>query len=206
MAFLPEHYPEIRPEHVVGARLYSERREMAKALVPPGGRIAEVGVAAGYFSEFLLEELKPIEFAAIDLFTMDQYPVIWGRPQSELFEGKSHLDFYRDKFGRRPGVRVEVGLSHEALERFPDEHFDFIYIDAGHDYIDVKQDADVAGRKLKKDGIIFFNDYTMSDHVNLGAYGVVQAANEFIVNGDWKILGLSLQHRMFCDLAITRNR
>lgn len=202
MSDLPDYYPELTEAHLKDARLFSERREMVKALVPAGGVIAEVGVAVGYFSSFLLDHLQPKQFVAIDLFTMDQYPVIWGVPQEKLFENKSHFDFYKDKFGVRPDVVMERGLSHDMLAKFPDEYFDFIYIDAGHDYIDVKRDAEVAERKLKRSGIIFFNDYVMYDHANNGKLGVVQAVNEFVVNSGWKVVGFSLQHQMYCDLAV----
>ena len=37
-----------------------------------------------------------------------------------------------EKFGGR--VSVHRMMSHEAVPLFPDEHFDFIYIDARHDY------------------------------------------------------------------------
>ena len=194
-------YPELRQADVQDAKLYADRSVMVKDLIQPGGIVAEVGVAAGYFTRFLLEALKPKKFVGFDIFTMHQHPIIWGRPQEELFEGKTQLDFYRQKF---PGIETEVGLAHETMEKYPDGYFDFIYIDADHSYESVKRDANVAARKLSANGTIFFNDYIMFDHMCMGEYGVVQAANEFIVSRGWKVIGFSFQHKMFCDIAVAR--
>jgi hypothetical protein len=79
-----------------------------------------------------------------------------------------------------------------------------IYIDAHHSYEAVRQDAANAKAKLKGNGILIFNDYTMYDHVNRGPYGVVQAVNELVVLEDWQVIGFALQSQMFCDVAIRR--
>jgi disulfide oxidoreductase YuzD len=191
--------------HVEGARLYAERKDMVSALrAGAHGVVAEVGVALGDFSEFLLNELRPTRFIAIDLFTMHEHPVIWGRPSSELFRGMTQLEFYRTRFSDHKEVAIEVGPSFDILEKYPDQSFDMLYIDAGHDYDDVAKDAAVAARKIKQEGTIIFNDYIMYDHIGGGHYGVVQAVNELVTQGGWRVVGLALQRHMFCDIAIQR--
>lgn len=58
----------------------------------------------------------------------------------------------------------------EAAKLFPNEHFDFIYIDGDHTYPFVSADIKAWLPKLKKDGIIAGDD--------LQAEGVTRAVNE----------------------------
>lgn len=191
-------------QHVEGALLYADRHEMVRRLnLPKGAAIAEIGVALGEFSEFLLAELQPTIFHGIDLFRMHESPVIWGKPSTELFDNMTQLDFYKRRFASEGDrVKIGVGLSYDVLETLDDASLDMIYIDAGHDYDDVKRDAEVAVRKIKPNGTLIFNDYVMND--GQAPYGVVQAVNELVLNSDWKVIGLALQRHMFCDIALRR--
>jgi hypothetical protein len=195
-------------QHVSGAKLYANREELVSALhLPPGGIIAEVGVAFGDFSEILIEKLKPSVFVAFDIFDLHKYDVVWGtRPLKEIFNGLTHLEFFKKKLAHKTlQVITEQGLSWECLEKYPDHLFDVIYIDAGHDYESVKRDTEVAKRKIKPDGILIFNDYTMFDFTNNVRYGVVQVVNELVVNENWRVAGFAFHQAMFCDIAIQRN-
>ena len=206
MAYKHTQFPELRPEHFNDAKLFVNRHEMIKGLgLPAGGAICEVGVAHGEFSQFLIETLKPAQFVAIDLFEMEKYPVHWGVPQEVLLQGKTHHQFYRDRFASM-GDRMTIlrGLSFERLQEIPHASCDMIYIDAAHDYENVKRDAELSQHALKADGTLIFNDYVMYDPFIDAEYGVVQAVNEFIVAGGWSVVGFALQHSMFCDIAIRR--
>lgn len=65
-------------------------------------------------------------------------------------------------------------------------------------------DAVLAAKKIKHEGVIVFNDYTMFDHISGAAYGVVPAVNELITLGGWRVVGFALQQHMFCHIAIRR--
>jgi hypothetical protein len=142
----------------------------------------------------------------LDTFELHLIPTIWGIPTEDLLEGKPHLDFYRDRFSSL-GDRVvtKQGLSHESLRGLPDKAFDLIYIDAGHDYENVQRDAELSQQKLKDEGILVFNDYIMFDHIRQVPYGVVQAVNELVVGGGWRVIALALHHDLFCDIALVRS-
>jgi Methyltransferase domain len=204
----PERYfPTLEPRHLPGARLFANRNDLISCLTSArGGVVAEIGVANGDFSQILLNELQPSQFFALDTFELHLIPMIWGIPTEELLQGKSHLEFYRNRFSSL-GDRVVIkqGLSDESLETLPDHYFDLIYIDAGHDYDHVRRDADLSRLKLKDDGILVFNDYIMFDHIRRVPYGVVQAVNEMVVNEGWRVIGLALHHDLFCDIAIVRS-
>ncbi|GAB2886362.1 hypothetical protein GCM10027093_21810 [Paraburkholderia jirisanensis] len=206
MPYTHTQFPGLTQQHIAaGARLFADRYAMVEALAPRGGVVTEVGVAAGDFSQFIIDTLHPSRFYALDTFDMHKNEFIWGRPSSELFGHRTQLEHFRARFAQHgAGVEARVGLSAELLGEFGDQTFDFIYIDAGHDYENVKRDAQMSARKLKRDGLIVFNDYTIIDVFSLEGYGVVQAVNELVVAGGWQVCAFALQHSMFCDIALRR--
>lgn len=60
-----------------------------------------------------------------------------------------------------------------ASQQFQDESIDFVFIDAAHDYENVKADLNAWYPKLKRNGVIAGHDYTETWS------GVIQAVNEF---------------------------
>jgi hypothetical protein len=199
-------YPALQERHLNAAKLYPSRNELIVDLeFLRGGTIAEVGVALGDFTEYLLSSLAPKEFVAFDTFEMDRWASVWGVPTSTALKGMTHLDFYKTRFlSRGDQVSIEVGKSHDSLLRYKDKTFDMIYLDADHSYEAVKADAELAKAKIKDDGILMFNDYIMFDHSSREPYGVVQAVNEMIVAEDWRVIGYALNPHLFCDIAIRR--
>jgi len=179
---------------------------MLLALRPEKGlAICEVGVGIGGFSRFLIDHMKPGSFVAIDLFDLHTKPLLWDKPPTALFGQRTHRKFYEETFDyARDIMSVREGLSHERLAECPNEHFDILYIDAGHTYDDVRRDAAAGVSKVKPNGLLVFNDYTLHDHLGEAEYGVIQAVNELIVATDWKVVGFSLQKEMYCDIALQR--
>lgn len=208
MAYSIPDIPELESIHLSDARLFANRRDMIRGLaIRPGGIVTEVGVAQGDFSQFLLEEMTPETFVAIDTFEMHQIPILWGTPSEIIFQGLTHEDFYRQRFADYGSkVIVDRGFSHERLAAYPDDYFDLIYVDAAHDYENVRRDAQLSGRKVKQQGTIVFNDYVLADPFLEVVYGVVPAVNEFIRESDWRVVGFGLQRHMFCDIAVQRKR
>jgi hypothetical protein len=207
MSYPHKNFPSLSKNDIDrNARVFATRSDLIEGLnVRRQGVVAEVGVALGDFSECLLQSLKPRLFVAIDTFELHTIPELWGQSTALLFGQQNHLEYYRKRFahyGER--VRVDMAPSHEALAGYPDETFDLIYVDAGHDYENVSRDATLAARKINGDGVIIFNDYTMFDHLTGAPYGVVPAVNELITGSQWRVVGFSLQQHMFCDIAIHR--
>lgn len=199
-------YPALSSEHLQDARLYATRQDLVEALpLVKGGRIAEVGVAFGGFSKHIVECHKPAEFHAFDTFHLHLVSTIWGCQTQEVLKGMTHLDFYCAEM-QATGVSCvcHVGDSAQNMATLPANHFDMIYIDAGHDYSAVKLDACLAANTVKADGILVFNDYTLYDPFAKVNYGVVQVVNEMVVFRGWKVIGFALENHMFCDIAIQR--
>lgn len=194
----------LRDCHVENCRVLANREALLKYL-PRGGKVAEVGVALGDFSDAILRTVNPAQFYAIDLFGLHKCPFVWGRKSQEVFEGQTHEEWYRDRF--RPQIdqgcfSVLKGVSWEVLAGFPDLFFDVMYLDAAHDYESVKKDAAVATRKIKREGALIFNDYIRYDHVEHTFYGVVHVVNELCVSEGYEIAYLALQPDMYCDVLL----
>lgn len=199
--------PPLDSTHFLDAVLYANRVDMLRALpIKRGGVVAEIGVAHGEFSEIMLEVLSPAKFCAFDTFDLHTLETAWGIPTAVLLKGMTHRQFYAQRFdGRDAEVSIHEGFSSDTLPNIPDETFDAIYVDARHDYEGVRSDAIIATRKIKRTGVLIFNDYTTFDQFQGVPYGVVPAVNELVTTSDWKIVGFALEPNMFCDIALKRS-
>jgi hypothetical protein len=153
--------------------------------------------------------LEPRLFVAIDTFELHRPDWRGRRPYAERIGTGTHEEFYREMFAREieaGQVAIHPGFSHDVLSGFPDRHFDMIYIDAGHDYESVRRDLEVARHKIKDDGFLVLNDYTIGSMLLSLPFGVVHAVNEFCVEQGWEIRYLALHPLMFCDVALARIR
>lgn len=203
---IPDDIPELEQRHIQDARLHANRYDLIASLnIPSNGVIAEIGVALGDFSRFLISTHNPREFHAFDIFQIHLLETLWGRNTSDVMGRRTHRQFYSDAMiGVESKIIIKEGLSGDTLKTYPDNYFDLIYIDAAHSYEEVKVDAELAVLKIKESGIIVFNDYVLYDPFIKEVYGVVPVVNELVVHQGWRVLGFALQRHMFCDVAIGR--
>ena len=81
-------------------------------------------------------------------------------------------------FGNRSSIlKMESGT---AAGLFGDNIFDFIYIDAGHQYANVKRDLNLWWPKLKPGGLFAGHDYFVRPNAALEDWGVIEAVQEHI--------------------------
>jgi predicted O-methyltransferase YrrM len=179
--------PQLSEDHLRNCIVLPDRTTILERL-PKGGVVAEVGTDQGDFARQILRIVEPQELHLIDHET---HPRL-----RQLAEDPSLHD----------RLRVHKRDSVEALESFPDEHFDWIYIDAQHTYDGVKRDVAAARRKVKADGLLVFNDYTVWSYVEMQPYGVVAAVNELCMEDGWEFIYLALPYHMYCDVAVRRSR
>ncbi len=64
-----------------------------------------------------------------------------------------------EKSGVKHKIIINRGYSNSEILKFEDNFFDIIYIDGNHEPEYVLEDAVLSFRKLKKDGIMIFDDY-----------------------------------------------
>lgn len=83
-------------------------------------------------------------------------------------------------FANQEHVEIVRDFSEEGSQKFEDGYFDFIYIDAAHDYDSVKKDVEIWWPKLKEGGIFSGHDYFPDTRIWRGKKcGVWEAVNEF---------------------------
>ncbi|MDR2560514.1 MAG: class I SAM-dependent methyltransferase [Holophagales bacterium] len=183
-------------------------RSDALKYMPKHGIITEVGVAYGDFSRKIIDILSPKKFYAIDYFSQnDPFFSLWGRDDCAR-DNMPHQQWYENRF--KPEIEnglmeTRQGKSWDCLSQFPDDYFDYVYLDAGHDYKSVMKDIDVLKCKVKNCGFIQFNDYCIGPAFST-PYGVINAVNSFVNSGHHKIkyfcLNTEPQHIGFPDIVV----
>tara|TARA_B110000467_G_C18288471_1_gene463215 strand:+ start:15 stop:668 length:654 start_codon:yes stop_codon:yes gene_type:complete len=69
-------------------------------------------------------------------------------------------------------IKLVQDFSYNVIDSYPNNYFDFIYIDASHEYDDVKKDIQISLPKVKENGLIGGHDYQSEWP------GVIKAVNE----------------------------
>lgn len=75
-------------------------------------------------------------------------------------------------------VKLVQDFSYNIIDSYPDNYFDFIYIDASHEYEDVKKDIQISLPKVKHGGLIGGHDYQKP------WTGVIKAVDELFEKPD----------------------
>ena len=133
------------------------------ALVPDASTMIELGSAWGESTFFFWKTGKFKKIYAVDPFM--------GR-DVDNFDEPQHLleNVVIPSAGLVEHVRQK---SADAATLFPDKTFDLVYVDAAHDYENVKRDIIAYINKVKPGGIIAGHDYSPPDFP-----GCVAAVNE----------------------------
>lgn len=170
----------IPPALLAECRVCASRNELVKNL-PKQARVAEVGTYRGAFARHILDACDPAELHLIDIDVSPLDPAVAA--------------------DRR--VTIHQGLSDETLARFPENHFDWIYIDGDHSHDGASRDARMAATKVKPGGYLVFNDFAHADPY-LGAYGVHRAVTEFAVTRGWRFVWFAYEPNALYDVAMQR--
>ena len=189
---------DLNIEHLINCKILPNRYHLLEH-IPKNGVGVEIGVLGGDWSKHLLANTQPEKLILIDTYYSDDYP------QTKRFTKKTHEQYIRNEFKLySEQVKILKGLSWNCMATFNENYFDWIYIDAAHDYLSVKKDLFQAKRTIKETGLIILNDYIMFDHFTKEKYGVVQATNEFMVENNYEMLFFALHPDMFCDVVIKK--
>ncbi|QSE98403.1 class I SAM-dependent methyltransferase [Fulvivirga lutea] len=187
-------------KHLINCQFAVDRYQALKKLGAQE-KIAEIGVLGGDLSEWFMKNLAPKEVHMIDLYNCADFP---GR---DRFTKRQHEGFIHNRFEneiKESKAIIKKGISWEVMAHYPNNYFDLIYIDAGHDYNSVKKDLEASANKIKDGGYIVMNDYIMYDHLSNTKYGVVQATNEFCIKNDWEFIYYAFHPNLFCDVVLRK--
>lgn len=129
---------------------------------------AEVGVWEAEYAEKILASS-----AVQTLHLIDPWTAV-GMTRTET-TGEEAMMTAMKRLAPFPGRYVlHRGLSEEVHTRFEDGSLDFIYLDASHDYDNVKQDLGFWVPKVRKGGLMMGHDYN-----NRGYKRVKKAVDEY---------------------------
>ncbi len=140
--------------------------------------IVEVGVNNGNYSQVLIDNsnaqliylVDPWKEDVIDSIDIDKY----GSQEDQ----DKRYNMVMERFKDNLNVKLVRKESLEAAKDFHDGYFDFIYIDALHEYKHVKADLNAWYPKLKDGGLFAGHDYKMFRSKK----GLVKAVDEFAKN------------------------
>jgi predicted O-methyltransferase YrrM len=137
------------------------------------GKFVEVGSWLGKSSSFMAVEIKNsnknIEFYCVDTWRGSSEH----ENDEKIINDTLYNSFLKNIEPVRDYIKPIRKSSEEASADFDDNSLDFIFIDAGHSYEDVKNDLEKWYPKLKENGIIAGHDFSQAWP------GVIMAVNEW---------------------------
>ena len=119
----------------------------------------EVGCFEGLSSFFVLSEYKAVDATLLDIWDMPN-------PNSKTLSHNFHSieNTFDDNLSRFNFTKIKDDSVVAMRKLFKqNKSFDFIYIDGSHNGEDILSDAIEAFKILKKEGLIFFDDFLQYD-------------------------------------------
>lgn len=195
---IPSFYiPLIDQEQLKNAKLYSNRNLFLLDL-KKNIDVLEIGTLGGEHAEIINNIVNPKRLDLIDLFNCDDL-------HNNNFTKQNHFEYVKNKFTNNKNIFLYQGFSCDILKTL-NHPYDYIYIDASHDYNSVKNDFLASSHLFKYDTIIGFNDYIIQD-LNGYRFGVINFINQFLsINKDWEVIGFAFNPMMYSDIYIRKFR
>ncbi len=167
------------------ARLFVSR-DLQPASWPRDGVICEIGTWKGTYAKQILEQAAPSRLHLVDV-TFAELDMDYFGPHIES--------------GR---VLLHESRSHDAIPRFEDDYFDVVYFDGDHSYSGVVSDIQDSLPKVKKGGLMVFNDYTVYSPLDGTPYGVLNAVNQLLCAEDVEIAAFALNPYGYNDITLRK--
>jgi len=145
-------------------KISSDKRAYILEQLSKNSIFVEVGVWKGDFSKKIWDISNPNLLVLVDSWTFDEKvrgcaPQVNGKePLNQFFFDQAKKDTF-NKFKTNENVHILDSNSSEASSNYIDNYFDYIYLDAEHSYQAVINDLNMWYPKLKKNGVLFGDDY-----------------------------------------------
>jgi predicted O-methyltransferase YrrM len=157
-------------------------------------RLLEVGSYEGRATVWLLGNVLTHEDARIDcvdVFHDEGNPCV-GVTYAEGYASRFDHNI-RAAFGETKVHKIR-GRSQEVLRGLPLDHYDAIYLDGSHLASDVLEDAVLAFRLLKPDGVMIIDDYEWNVHLDpLSIPKMAVDAFLAVYQGQYELLSMGYQ-------------
>jgi FkbM family methyltransferase len=190
---------------LLDTRTCPDKRDLASLVneLFPSGKGVEIGVLNGEYSKIILERWENGQLFMVDAWRhLDGYIDMNGQDDkyhhdcliracqnTKQWENRAHI------------IRMD---SVASANMFPDEYFDFVYIDADHSYEGVVRDMKAWWPKVKKGGLFCGDDYIPQDGdiwmtvagkepVYAGKFGVRKAVKEFMEKNNLKVYETTIE-------------
>jgi hypothetical protein len=157
---------------------------------PSGSKFIEVGSwkgkSAAYIAVEIINSKKDIKIDCIDLWAdcIDSWKGISEDQKDEHVKSNYLYELFIKNISSLSNIINPIRMdSISASKIYKDNTIDFIFIDANHDYDNVKKDIEAWFPKVKIGGVIAGHDYTKYWP------GVVKAVNDFFVKKNTLISG-----------------
>lgn len=161
-------------------------------LLPKNSIGAEIGVWKGEFSKQIIKKVKPKELVLIDPWEFNEEHVdrIYG---GKIAKSQKDMDIIYNKIeklrNKNNAVKILKDYSENALNKFNDSYFDWVYIDGNHSYEFVMKDLEISMKKVKERGLITGDDYkngnqvktAVDDFVEKHKLNLLITGNQFII-------------------------
>ena len=146
-----------------------------------GGIGAEVGVAEGVFSEYLLRTWRCSLFYSIDPWRDFADEADRGAADdAQIIQDVRYVRTIRRLQPFGPRSVIWRATSSEAASLTPEQSLDFCYVDANHEYAAVAQDIALWWDKVHPGGVLGGHDYIADGTYPFGVFGVQRAVKELV--------------------------
>ena len=155
-------------------------------VIPKKGIGAELGVLKGHFSPILLKHSQATELHLVDPWYFLSGRWEWtGGDKSTVTALIRILKAFKKEI-EDGKVKVHVGDDLQVLSTFPDQYFDWVYIDSSHEYEHTQQELKIIRNKIKPNGVIAGDDWVPDpSHRH---HGVYKAVSEFMESENYQVI------------------
>lgn len=175
-------YIELGQRYFEKIKVLNNRETLLQEL-PKNGIVAELGVDQGEFSQKIVEISNPRKLHLVDSWGTQRYHnglkgVVESRFSKQIEAGS---------------ILIHQGFSTDYASSFPDQYFDWIYIDTDHTYETTKEELLLYRDKMKPGGIIAGHDFVKGNIIKQLRYGVMEAVYEFCLLNNWEFIYLTME-------------
>ncbi len=135
-------------------------------------RILCIGSRHGYIPAILAQGCKDNGFGHVDFIDAG-----YGPNDRNAWSGEGYWSTHKGKncfreFGLGGHITLFLTTTQDFSDKYPDTHYEYIYIDGDHSYRGVSLDFNLFFPRLSKEGYMVFHDICVKEKMTEGEYGV----------------------------------